>query len=239
MPYKLTKKEFIQRANAIHENLYNYNKVEYNNMHTKVCIIDPEYGEFWQVPLGHLSGQGHPTRGKLKVSQKRRLGKDEFVRRAIKKHGNLYDYSKVEYTHVDHKVCIIDPEYGEFWQSPYQHLNSHGCPLRTTEKKWLNHIDHIIPISIVYNSRFSKASKWIKERPLYKFLDSDINKQVITATENRNKSDLVVINNLEINASLLRNNYEAIGYLIKNLLKVDPSDIINQDKEFFQKKLNF
>ena len=101
----------------------------------------------------------------------------------------------------------------------------------------MNHIDHIIPISIVYNSKLSKSSKWIKERPLYKFLNSDINKQVISATENRNKSDLVVINNVEVNASLLRNNYEVISYLIKNLLKVDPSDVIHQDKEFFQKKL--
>lgn len=39
-------------------NIYNFfNKVEYLNAHTKVCIICPKYGEFWQLPTNHLSGK--------------------------------------------------------------------------------------------------------------------------------------------------------------------------------------
>ena len=42
--------------------------------------------------------------------------------------GDKYDYSKVEYINAKTKVCIICPIHGEFWQTPYQHLNlKQGC----------------------------------------------------------------------------------------------------------------
>lgn len=237
MPKKYTLKDFIKKASQTHNNLYDYKKVEYKNMHTKVCIIDPEYGEFWQSPMGHLNGQGHPSRGKLKAASKRRLGKDKFIKRAIAKHGNFYNYSKVVYTHVDHKVCIIDPDYGEFWQSPYQHLNSHGNPIRTSKKEWTIHVDHIIPLSIIHPGNRS-PDKWFKQRPLYKFLDSDINKQKISAYENNKKSDIIYINNEKVYCNSVRNNYDVISYLIKTKLGIDASALIQEDREFVIKKFN-
>ena len=36
-------------------------KVKYVNNHTKVCIICPEHGEFWQTPNRHLSNNGCPV----------------------------------------------------------------------------------------------------------------------------------------------------------------------------------
>lgn len=43
--------------------------------------------------------------------------------------GDKYDYSKVEYVNCDTKVCIICPIHGEFWQTPYNHINRKcGCP---------------------------------------------------------------------------------------------------------------
>lgn len=231
MPKKITTADFISKSNIIHNNLYDYSHVVYINMHTKVKIIDPIYGEFWQVPMGHINGQGHPERGKIKAGNKRRRSKEDFVQEAIKKHGNLYDYSKVIYTHCDTKVCIIDPDYGEFWQSPYQHLNSHGCPARTKHKTYVEHIDHIIPLSIIRSSK-RRLSDWDKDRPLYKFLNSDINFKKISALANRKKSDLVTVNNKTVSAASIRNNYDIISYLIETLLKIDPSPIIKQDQKF-------
>ena len=46
MPKKLTKEEFINRANSIHNNKYDYSKVEYKGSTIKVCIICPIHGEF-------------------------------------------------------------------------------------------------------------------------------------------------------------------------------------------------
>lgn len=42
----------------MHGNKYDYSKVEYINAKTKVCIICPKHGKFWQIPSKHLSGHG-------------------------------------------------------------------------------------------------------------------------------------------------------------------------------------
>ena len=52
--------EFIQKANEIHNKFYDYSQVEYKNARTKVKIICPKHGEFWQTPECHLRGQGCP-----------------------------------------------------------------------------------------------------------------------------------------------------------------------------------
>jgi hypothetical protein len=57
----------------------------------------------------------------------KKLLNDEFIEKAIKKHGDKYDYSKVEYTGSHNKVCIICSEHGEFYQSATNHLSGYGC----------------------------------------------------------------------------------------------------------------
>ena len=57
---RITIKEFIEKAKKIHGDKYDYSKVEYKDMHTKVCIICKEHGEFWQTPNKHLNGQECP-----------------------------------------------------------------------------------------------------------------------------------------------------------------------------------
>lgn len=55
--------------------------------------------------------------------------KNRFIRKAVEKYGNKFDYSKVDYKQCNEKVCIICPEHGEFWQTPILHLSTkHGCP---------------------------------------------------------------------------------------------------------------
>lgn len=59
----------------------------------------------------------------------RKLTKEEFIKRAIEKHGDKYDYSKVEYKDATSKVCIICKEggHGEFYQTPGNHIKGCGC----------------------------------------------------------------------------------------------------------------
>ena len=126
---QLTTKQFITRAEKIHGNKYDYSKSNYVNSNTKVCIICPIHGEFWQTPAAHLNGQGCPSCGIVKRTSKISSNKDEFIKKAKKIYGNKYDYSKVEYINNSTKVCIICPIHGEFWQTPGSHLNGRGCNL--------------------------------------------------------------------------------------------------------------
>lgn len=55
-----TKEEFIEKANMIHFNKYDYSKVSYVNNAVKVRIICPKHGIFKQIPKIHLRGAGCP-----------------------------------------------------------------------------------------------------------------------------------------------------------------------------------
>ena len=102
------------------------------NGQTKVCIICPEHGEFWQTPSSHISGRGCPTcrwdKAKNSIRKAQGLTREQFIEKAIGIHGDKYDYSKVVYENTDTPVCIICPEHGEFWQTPHHHLSGSGCP---------------------------------------------------------------------------------------------------------------
>ena len=123
---KVTTESIIQRFINKRGDEYDYSHVIYKNMHTKVAIGCKIHGIFYQTPHNHLKGQGCPECSKKKVADGRRMPKEEFIRRAKEKHGNKYDYSKVEYINNRTKVCIICPIHGEFWQTPDEHLR-YGC----------------------------------------------------------------------------------------------------------------
>ena len=52
--------DFLEQSKIIHNNKYDYSKVEYVDSTTKVCIICPKHGEFWQRPFSHINGNGCP-----------------------------------------------------------------------------------------------------------------------------------------------------------------------------------
>jgi hypothetical protein len=65
-----TKEDFIREAKEVHGDKYDYSKVEYINSKTKVCIICPEHGEFWQIPYDHLKGCGCQKCGFITMAKK-------------------------------------------------------------------------------------------------------------------------------------------------------------------------
>nr|DAR64447.1 MAG TPA: restriction enzyme [Caudoviricetes sp.] len=131
----LTKEEFIKKAYEVHGDKYDYSKVDYVNSKTKVCIICREHGEFWQTPNAHIKGCGCPMCKGSKIRERFVSNKEAFIKKARLKHGDKYDYSKVEYVNSVTKVCIICREHGEFWQTPNSHLSGQGCLTCWIEKQ--------------------------------------------------------------------------------------------------------
>ena len=118
---KLTTEEFIVKAKGIHKDKYDYSKVDYINMHTKVIIICPIHGEFTQDGLAHLRGDtckkcNGLIRGIKKIQ--------EF--KAI--HLDKYTYDKVVYLNTKTNILITCPIHGDFKQKPENHLKGSGCP---------------------------------------------------------------------------------------------------------------
>ena len=68
---KFTRDEFIEKAQAVHGDRYDYSKVNYTGSTSKVVIVCPEHGEFEQVANKHLQGCGCPH---VSCVTKKRLG---------------------------------------------------------------------------------------------------------------------------------------------------------------------
>lgn len=122
-----TQEEWVLKANNRHNNQYDYSKVEYINSGTKVCIICPEHGEFWQRPASHLHGNGCSKCAKKKQGPKRKT-LQEFINKAQEIHNNKYNYNNTNYINSYTKVIITCPIHGDFEQKPASHLQGIGCP---------------------------------------------------------------------------------------------------------------
>jgi very-short-patch-repair endonuclease len=120
---KITQERFLERANKIHNNKYDYSKTEYKGIFDSIIITCPKHGDFKQLPSNHLAGCGCKECMKEKFS----LGKEEFIKKAKKIHKDKYDYSKVNYINDKTEVTIICPKHGDFKQKPMKHLKGHGC----------------------------------------------------------------------------------------------------------------
>jgi very-short-patch-repair endonuclease len=119
---------FIIRASKVHQNKYVYSEVDYVNNQTKVKIICPLHGEFFQIPKNHLNNHGCPKCALEFKSKNSRFSLEKVVRKFKKIHGNLYGYSLVDYINNHTKVKIICKKHGMFEQQPKHHNSGSGCP---------------------------------------------------------------------------------------------------------------
>lgn len=126
--YRMSKEDFIKRANNIHLHIYDYSLVEYKRNNIKVSIKCPVHGVFNQTPSVHLRGMGCPKCGYEKLSSIKKISNEEFIKKAICIHANHYDYSLVDYKGSNTNVIIECLLHGPFSQTPSKHLQGHGCP---------------------------------------------------------------------------------------------------------------
>lgn len=125
--YRHTTDTFIERSKQIHNNKYNYSKVNYIGNGIEVIIICSKHGEFTQTPNAHLQGSGCKKCGRQSCSSKATKKLSQFIEDAKKVHNNKYDYSLVNYVNNVTKIIIICPDHGKFEQTPYRHLIGHKC----------------------------------------------------------------------------------------------------------------
>ena len=124
----LNQEEVIKRFKKVHGDKYDYSKVNYKRTDTKVEIICPEHGSFFQIPLSHFKGIGCSKCGGKKIAKSKRIDKKVILKRFKEKFKDKYDYSKSNIIDMNTPIEIICPEHGSFFQKPEIHLRKHGCP---------------------------------------------------------------------------------------------------------------
>lgn len=142
---------FIQIANNLHSNKYDYSKINYINNFTKVIIICPIHGEFQQTPQGHLKSCGCRSCGYKNRYIPRKDNLQSFIEKANIKHKNKYDYSLANYIGSGQNIEIVCKIHGKFHQTPACHISGQGCKLcgmETIRKKLSSNTIEFIKKSI-------------------------------------------------------------------------------------------
>lgn len=130
---------FVEKCNKLHNNKYDYkniilqdnNIVDLYELNNFIC---PIHGEYLQKPIYHSLGFGCRLCSNSTRLLKYRLSNDEFIEKAKKVHGNVYDYSEVKYEGDKNFINIICKEHGIFTQKAGAHLYAGwkgggcGCP---------------------------------------------------------------------------------------------------------------
>lgn len=78
--------DFIKKCNEIHDELYDYSKVEYNKLSDKIIIICNKHGEFIQRAFSHQQGYGCNKCSKSKGEYR--------IEKFLSEHNIIFEYNK-------------------------------------------------------------------------------------------------------------------------------------------------
>lgn len=149
--HSFTQEEIINKFISIHGDKYDYSKIIYTNMKTKVTIICPIHGEFQQTPKDHIHKKlGCPKCGKHPV-----IDLKSFIEKASTIHENYYSYSKASYVSSKTPLIITCPKHGDFTQDPSSHLQGQGCPKCTKYRKRYTTESFIKEANIIHNNKYN------------------------------------------------------------------------------------
>ena len=122
-----SKNKFVSHANNIHNNKYDYSKVNYISAIEKIIIICQNHGDFEQIPTSHLNGNGCKKCANEKVKERMSIPWEIYKEDLIKIFNNKYNYSKVIWKGVEIDIIVECPIHGEFEIRPAYHKTGRGC----------------------------------------------------------------------------------------------------------------
>ena len=106
--YKLSKDDFLKKANDTHKNFYNYDKSDFIKTRDMITITCPKHGDFIQRSSSHLLGSGCPTcqesKGEKIIADYLSSLKINFKRE--KKFLDFSKYMEFDFYLPDYNTCI-------------------------------------------------------------------------------------------------------------------------------------
>lgn len=166
-------KEYFRR---FPDSVLDFEKSLYVNSKTKMTVTDPDYGDFEITPSNLLAGREHPERGKTRISESKRMKWEDLVKKMKAAHkGENIEYPEQEYVNMHTKIRIIDhdlrpdgTEFGEYWQTPANHIKSCGHPdkgaIRQGLKKRLTNDDFIEKANLIHNGKYGYEDAYVSYR---------------------------------------------------------------------------
>lgn len=125
MPIKMTTEQFITKSVLVHGDEYDYSDSIYTGSKSQINILHKKCGLIFSCkPNNHLMGSRCSH-----CYQKIKSNKEEFVRKSIVIHGDVFDYSEVDYI-TNKKMVKIKCKKCDYivTRKPNSHLSGNGCP---------------------------------------------------------------------------------------------------------------
>jgi hypothetical protein len=119
--------KFICNSNIIHNNKYDYSKINYLSARVTIIIICQTHGDFEQTPNSHLNGNGCKKCAIEKIKERMLTPWEIYKEDLLKVFINKYDYSKVIWKGVDIDIIVECPIHGDFQIRPADHKRGRGC----------------------------------------------------------------------------------------------------------------
>jgi len=145
MAKKLTNEIILDRLKKLYNDRYDLSMVNYTGIKNKITLICHVHGSWSKMAEKEFIGAGCPRCNYQNMPKNRSYNKlkttEEFIEEAKSVHGDIFNYSLVEYKNTDTKIKIICPSHGVFEQLPWGHLK-YGCRAcgvhkSNVEKEWL------------------------------------------------------------------------------------------------------
>lgn len=121
--------KFAERGRLKHGPKFDYAASRYQAFTKPIECFCKQHGQFCTTPKTHLHTRsgGCPGCRSEQLSRALRKSSLQFVQDARDVHGDMYDYSLVDYQGVLEPVAIGCPVHGVFWMRPARHLEGRGC----------------------------------------------------------------------------------------------------------------
>lgn len=146
---KYTKDTFIEKANTIHNCIYNYDLIENAKLLGKVPIVCNNHGVFYQTPRNHIElKQKCPKCADIHRGLLTRKSLDDWIVSARNKHGDRYNYDYVVLDSYNTYVTIVCPVHGGFKQKASNHISGVGCKYCNSVRNYNNYYN--VPTSLYY-----------------------------------------------------------------------------------------
>lgn len=143
--------KFISQSKKVHGDRYDYSKVVYSGSKSLVSIICKVHGEFEQRAESHKSGNGCAQCYNDSI----RHTQEQVIQDYKTVHGNLYDYSEVNYKSAKDTIVVICRKHGPFTIVSNTHKNGVGCAKCSNSKGELR------ILSYLESNKFSYDAQWV------------------------------------------------------------------------------
>lgn len=144
---------FIKRSISRFGDKFKYHKTLYTGQDNDLIITCPVHGDITISSRMHLKSKHGCNKCDYEIP--RLISQQKYIEKAKKVHGNIYDYSKVNFLNTTKKVEIICSTHGSFWQGLYDHTAKNTkCPKCSHDNTRLSQADFINKSRLLYGDKY-------------------------------------------------------------------------------------